>query len=843
MTSPKYANIAFNLPIDSLFTYIIPKELLGDIQKGSRVLAPFGKRTITGIVLEFPGSTAIKSIKPLIKILDIEPVLSDEMIEFCRWISGYYLCPVGEVIFSAVPKGILVESKILYWVNENYNISLNKLTELQQNIIDKLGSKALTIKQLENKLKNKSVRSSVHSLLSNEILQQKHITTTEKTKTKEEQFVVFELLDDFKEFNSPMLNNFFRESKIKSTCQIKALKYLVNNNIRDIRLQDLLKSTGVTSYSLNSMAKKEIIAIEKRQVNRNIEHEFSADAKIVELNPDQKTVLNKIRHSVNKNEFKAFLLFGVTGSGKTQVYIEAISNVLEQGKTAIVLVPEIALTPQLIHRFKTYFGDIIGVIHSKLTDGQRFDVFNKIRSGEITIVIGARSALFAPLKNIGIIIVDEEHDHSYKQTEKNPKYNARDSAILRAKLNNAVVVLGSATPSLESYYNYRAAKYELLELPHRALKTKQPVIEIVDMLGELKSSSKFVKYETPEKRFLSSKLISYIDDALKRKQSIILLQNRRGYSAYSECQDCGNVKMCINCDITLIYHKVKNHLRCHYCGHVEQLPEKCEICGSQNLLLQGTGTEKVEEEIERLFPKARIKRMDADTVKGKDAHRKILKSFHDREFDILIGTQMISKGLDFPNVYLVGVISADIGLMNPDFRSLERTYQLLAQVSGRSGRASDFGKVLIQTMHADNYIFPYITEHNYKGFFEKEIASRKNFNYPPFSRMILIEVSGPEASKAGSLASKIYLTLKDTLKRFTNTKNAGAVEIMIPAPALIYKIKNNYRYHLIIKSIKSHPESNILTEHLLKGLNIYLESHKVKSSEAVNIDVDPLSFY
>ena len=855
----KYANIAFNLPIDSLFTYLIPQSLSEEIKIGSRVLVPFGKRSTTGIVLELPEKSAYKKLKPVIKVLDAQPIISEEMIGFCRWISKYYICPLGEVIFSAVPKGILVETKILYSVKPE--ISANGLTELQGSIIELLHSKPLTIKQIEHQLKSKSARSAVQSLLNKGIVTQQHITSKEKVKPKHEKFVVFDLLEEFSEYTSSMLDIFMKENNIKSTCQTKMLRYLVNNNVAEISSSELLKATGVTSYSLNSLAKKEIVSLAKKQVTRDVEHEFSEETKVVELNEEQKSVLGEINTAVNGNVFKTFLLFGVTGSGKTQVYIEAIQNVLKQNKTAIVLVPEISLTPQLIHRFRTYFGNIIGVIHSRLSEGQRFDVYQRIKSGEIKIVIGARSALFAPLSNIGIIIVDEEHDHSYKQTEKNPKYNARDSAIVRAKFNNAAVVLGSATPSLESFYNYKAGKYALLELPHRALKTKQPGVEIVNMLDEFKQPSKFQKWESADIRFLSSKLISYIDSALKNKQSIILLQNRRGYSAYQECQNCGYVKMCLNCDITMIYHKIKNHLRCHYCGSVEKLLEKCEKCGSENLLLKGTGTEKVEEEIARLFPKAKIKRMDADTVKRKDAHRKILKSFHEREFDILIGTQMISKGLDFPNVSLVGVISADVGLLNPDFRSNEKTFQLLSQVSGRSGRTTDYGKVIIQTMHTDNFIFPYVVNHDFNSFFEREIKHRQTFSYPPFSRMSLIEVKSNNQTRANTIASKIYLFMKNYLlslrvspsingiasSSLKGTPHNGGVELMKPAPALIFKIKNKYRFHIIVKSLKSAGESVAVTEAMLSDLEKFLEPKtgrlKLKSGEFVSIDVDPLSFY
>lgn len=832
----KYANITFNIPVNSLFTYSIPAEFNEFTRPGLRVLAPFGSKDITGIVISLSDSTTLTKVKPIKKLLDLEPIINDEMISFCKWISAYYICPLGEVIFSAVPKGVMVESKILYSLAEK--VPSDTYTTLQKNIIELLTDRNLTIKQIENKLNSKSVRSSVGSLLIKGILLQEHITSKETAKAKYERYVEFELLDEFQDYTQQSLEIFFKENKFRSTCQVKVLRYLIENNISGMKASDVLKNTKSALSVLKSLEKREFITLTQKQVNRAGEQEFSDDIKIIELNSDQKKVLSEINASLGV--FKTFLLFGVTGSGKTQVYIEAIQHALNSGKTAIVLVPEISLTPQLIHRFKTYFGDIIGVIHSKLSDGQRFDVYQRIRAGEIKIVIGARSALFAPLNNLGIIIVDEEHDHSYKQTEKNPKYNARDSAIVRAKLNNAVVVLGSATPSMESFYNYKAGKYSILELPHRALKTKQPKIEIVNMLYEMRHPTKYKKYETPEQRVLSSMLISYIDAALKLKQNIILMQNRRGYSAYQQCLDCGTVKMCKNCDITMIYHKHKNNLRCHYCGSVENLLTNCEICGSANLKLIGVGTEKIEEEIQRLFPEAKTMRMDADTVKGKDAHRKILKSFHDGEFDILIGTQMISKGLDFPNVYLVGVISADIGLYIPDFRASEKTFQLLMQVSGRSGRISDNGKVVIQTMNPDNYIFPMVEKHDFRTFFEKEIKHRSVHNYPPFSKMILIEASSPSQVEVNNYAWKIFHFLNSRISSSGINVN---IELLKPAPALIYKIKNTFRMHIILKILKTTGQTIADSESLIGSLRDFTDTLKLKSTERVNIDVDPLSFY
>ena len=820
----KYANIAFNLPINSLFTYSIPEILKDEINLGSRVVVPFGKRNLTGIVTEFSGSTALLKVKPIIKILDTVPLLRNEMLQFSKWISNYYVCPVGEVLFSAIPKGISAESKIVYSIAENANTK--GLTALQLKIIAAIGGNSLTVKQIEKRLKAKNLRSTIAALHKKGKIVREFASMGERVKPKFETYIKFNLLNDFEGFSNEMIDTFFRENKIKSLKQTEVLRYLIKNNIPEIQAKELVNNSGSSSPALKSLAKKEFITLFKKQVTRKIEHEFSEEKKNIILNDDQANSLKAINEAVDRNQFITFLLFGVTGSGKTQVYLEAIANALKQDKTAIVLVPEISLTPQLIHRFRTFFGDIIGVIHSRLSDGQRLDVNSRIRTKEIKIIIGARSALFAPIDNLGIIIVDEEHDHSYKQTEKNPRYNARDSALVRAKINNAVVVLGSATPSLETFYNAKGGKYTLLELPHRAMKTKQPVVEIVSMIEELRKTSKYQKRETPETRFLSSRLISYIDYALKNNQSIMLLQNRRGYSAYIECQECGFVKMCRDCDITMIYHKTREQLRCHYCGYSEKLPVICEKCGSDKLLLKGTGTEKVEEEIARLFPQAKMKRMDSDTVKGRDAHRKILRSFHDREFDILIGTQMISKGLDFPNVYLVGVVSADVGLLNADFRSSEKTFQLLTQVSGRSGRISDHGKVIIQTMHPSHFIFQYIIDHNYEGFYDKELANRRKLNYPPFSRMSLIEVTGPDIQRVNSIASKIYLYLRQGMSKI----GQYSISLMKPSPALIYKIKNKYRYHVIIKTLKNSHEALHATEELLRQLDKYVNELKIKSN-------------
>jgi primosomal protein N' (replication factor Y) (superfamily II helicase) len=827
---------------------LVPKELKDSIQVGMRIIAPFRKRNMNGVVVSLSDKSVYDKVKTIVKLIDLAPSINDELLQFCKWISGYYICPLGEVIFAAIPKGSLIESKIVYRINPAASFDIDTLPPSQLQIVNSLLKKPLTIKQIANKLDKKNIYSPINDLIDFGILEEVQLSEKPGIKPRYESTVHFELLDELIELSTFQLDLVLNEYKIKAESQRNILKYLISNQVKKIKLSDLTKEISVKLDAVKALQKKDLINITQVEVIRELPTEFTDDAEIKDLNTDQKNVLNVLKTAIDSGDYKSFLLHGVTGSGKTQVYIETIKYVLAKDKTAIVLVPEISLTPQLINRFKNYFGDVIGIIHSKLSEGQRFDVYRRILSGNIKIIIGARSALFAPLKNLGIIVVDEEHDSSYKQTEKKPYYHGRDASLVRAKLNSAIVILGSATPSLESYYNVKINKNELLELPHRALKNKPPQIEIVNMLAELKAASAGKKEFNPDNKFLSSKLIYNISQTLKNNKSIILLQNRRGYSPFLECQECGYVKLCRNCDITLTFHKVKQSLICHYCGEIEEIPVKCDRCNSSDIKFKGAGTEKVEEDLEKIFKNVKLQRMDSDTVKRADAHRKILKSFYDGEFKILIGTQMISKGLDFPNVHLVGVISADLGLFNPDFRSTEKTFQLLMQVAGRSGRNVDYGKVFIQTMHPQHYIFELIKNHDYRSFYNKEIESRKNFEYPPFSRMTLIEISGSNVKETYTLASKIYMFLNKFNKSQT-------IQIFKPAPSIIYKIKNKFRYNIIIKSVKYFidefmegkpsgvKEVNLKnTEILLHNLVDYLISLKPKKDLTIHIDVDPISF-
>ncbi|TAK56668.1 MAG: primosomal protein N', partial [Bacteroidetes bacterium] len=614
-----------------------------------------------------------------------------------------------------------------------------------------------------------------------------------------------------------------------------------------------LKSARVSSSTIQTMKKKGLLSLQKREVARTHEYEpydAALGAQNIILNPHQQHAVETVIDAVKKNEFRAFLLHGVTGSGKTQVYIEIIRKALNDGKTAIVLVPEISLTPQIVRRFKAHFGEKVIALHSKMSAGERFDAWRYTKEGKYSIVIGPRSALFAPLKHLGLIVVDEEHEPSFKQFDKTPRYHGRDAALIRGKHAGAVVVLGSATPSFESYSNAMTGKYTLLELPERVDNAKLPPIEIVDMLQERrKKYQEFraqrkaeyeadpVKAKEEKKKFegssVSDLLKTEIEKRLAKKEGIILLQNRRGFAPYIECADCGYVAMCKNCNISLTYHFTRKHLRCHYCGAVEKPPDFCPLCKSVDLSMRGFGTQRVEQELKALFPKTKMIRMDMDTTTRKGSHDAMLRKFAEGEADILLGTQMVAKGLDFSRVTLVGVISADTQMLLPDFRATERTFQLLTQVAGRSGRGELAGEVVIQTSHPQHECLRHVLLHDFKSFYEEELKQREELHYPPFSRLMLIEFKG----KHEDLTMNVADAFRAILKKYGHT-----FIVLGPSPAAIQKIKNYYRWQLIIKALKSEdPSGHIAHTAVERTLHEYRGTAQGKSkSVIITVDMDPV---
>jgi primosomal protein N' (replication factor Y) len=827
-----YVNIAINIPLHRLFTYKVPEQYLNEVDVGKRVLVPFGKKILTGIIIESTNKTELKNVRSIKGIIDEERILTEEMINFCKWVSDYYIAPIGEVFFSVIPKQLNIESGTYYFLTENYKENIDEIkneNDFIYNIIDLFRGNLkikLSKKQIDKKLGIKN------SLAYLELLTEKFVLNKETQFGKRLTGKFIKIVNI--NFDKNDFENILEKNKIKSDKQKLFLRNLVDN--KNHGLTELQKLSGLSASSVNSLLKKELIKISELKVDREYTEIFEEEAKDIILNNEQEIALNNFNSALDKNIFRTFLLYGVTGSGKTEVYIRTIKTVLQKGKTALVLVPEISLTPQLIHRLKRNFGNSVGVIHSRLSEGERFDTFQKIIKNEYKIIVGARSALFSPLKNIGLIVVDEEHDDSYKQ-ENSPKYNARDSAIMRGKLNNAVVILGSATPSLESYYNAINGKYTLLTLTKRATKINMPVIKIVDLKKKyLADNDKVDFFELIDKvkiKFLSKELIVEIGERLDKKESVLLLQNRRGYHSYLECINCGHVEMCPRCSISLTYHKAIGILKCHYCGFQKNLITNCSNCNSKFLIQKGAGTERVEEELIKIFPKAIIKRLDSDTLTSRKLYQTILKDFYDKKIDILVGTQIISKGLDFPEVTLVGVVNADIGLLLPDFRATEKTFQILTQVSGRSGRSEKKGEVLIQTNHSEYYVFDNVKNHDYNSFYEKEINSRRVLNYPPFSRISIVETKSTEQKLSESKIKEIFNFVRSIDKK-------KFLEILPPNQPLFSKLKDYYRYHLLLKSKKdTDPSGNYLIK-VLNAVKDYSEKN-ISSKVRVSIDMDAIN--
>mgnify|MGYP002549694111 FL=1 len=605
-------------------------------------------------------------------------------------------------------------------------------------------------------------------------------------------------------------------SKIKSEKHKRVLNFLKENE--GCTIPDIEMFTDCSRAIVNTLVKNGYVEIVEQKIERNpLANKKIEKTENLKLTNEQENAFNKISNSIKDNKYEQYLLFGVTGSGKTEVYLQLIKEVIEQNKTAIVLVPEISLTPQMIDRFISRFGkETIAVLHSKLSIGERYDEWNKIKSEKAKIVIGARSAIFAPLKNIGIIIIDEEHDSSYK-SESTPKYDAKEIANKLAKENNCPLVLGSATPDLKTYYNAINGNIELLELPTRANHSKLPQVTVIDLKQELANGNRSM---------LSFDLYNAIEENLKNKKQTILFLNRRGFSTFIMCRDCGYTVKCKNCDISLTYHRFENKLKCHYCGYEEPVVKVCPNCNSNKIRYFGTGTQKLEEEINKQFPNAKTIRMDIDTVTKKNSHEDILNSFKNDGIDILIGTQMIVKGHHFPNVTLVGVMAADSSLNIDDYRANERTFQILTQVAGRAGRESDDGKVIIQTYNPDSFAIQTAKQQNYNMFFNTEIALRKQLKYPPFCDIILISFSSTREDEIASISNKSYEYLKEKMK---NTE----FNVFKPVPSPIDRIQNKFRWRIILKGNMTQEVNEILNDYLKKVYDKNLRNTKI------SIDVNP----
>lgn len=810
-----FAEVAFNLPIKEVFTYKIPPGFLGKVQVGMRVFVPFGRRRITGYVVNLASKWDKKiQLKSISDLPDTEPIVTSEILSLTKWLSSYYQCAWGEAIRAALPAGLDDESR------EEFSISDKGSNALKKSSLSKQATLILhfirehpkaTLKQCQKALGKKFSAHALAHLKLDGLL-----TSTE---------AIHKSTVGYQFIKSARLNpNFPEPEKIeqllkRSPKQKQVYDHLINGEISTTDLEKKIKGSAA---ALKNLKEKGLVEVFTKKSERTSEVDISNQpiGPSLKFTPEQKKVFTQLSEAIKQSKFQPFLLQGVTGSGKTEIYIRCIQQILEQGKTAIMMVPEISLTPQTVERFRQRFGDRVAILHSGLSQKERFIEWKKIHDKQVSIAVGARSAVFAPFTNLGIIVIDEEHDGSYKQ-DSTPRYHARDTAVMRARSQNAVVLLGSATPSLESTHNTQLDKYKYLSLEKRVGDRMLPIVSLVDMRKERKEFKNF--------SLLSGQLIAAIRDRLSRKEQIFLFLNRRGTARFVYCPDCGYAMECNHCSVTLTFHGNDDRLLCHYCNFSARMPGHCPECQGEVIRFSGFGTQKLEEETLKLFPKAKVSRLDRDTTQGKRAFANMHRDMTAGEIDILIGTQMITKGHDFPNVTLVGVVAADVALNIPDFRSCERAFQLMTQVAGRAGRGKVPGKVLIQTNNPDHYMFEFVLEHDVNAFHDKELKLRKRLNYPPYTRIIALEVVCENETQGQNAIGK----LRQFLSRLVSKEKS--VELIGPSKAALYRIQNKFRWHLILRGGNMKQLQNILLK--CSQLNESKARDKVK----ITIDVDPLN--
>ncbi|TLU84821.1 MAG: primosomal protein N' [Chlorobium sp.] len=791
------------------FIVMVPDSFENDIHPGCMILLA-RKKGNGALSIGFILSIMEKHDGEIsnIEIFDIlyggKAILSQSLLQLTEWMADYYLARRIDTLTCALPSAVRTTvHDVVEMTGFALQSDIPKIinTALRRSILNIMASeKRLTIPQLQRRLGKKQLYRTL-----SELERGGHLLLTKKfSAAKPKQKTAYRLCNSLQENAETTLKN--------SPKQFETLKILAA-----LYPESAFPETiGISSETLNLLVKKGLAEKVQKEITSNFSTGFSEKPQTQKtLTAAQSKALEQLRHAFEKQEYCTFLLHGVTGSGKTLVYIEFLKTVIASGKTAIVLVPEIALTPQTAGRFREHFHDDITILHSAMSNQEKYDAWHSLQLGKTKIALGARSTIFAPLDNLGAIIVDEEHDAAYKQ-DRTPRYHARDTAIMRALFSKSICLLGSATPSFESYHNARIGKYTLLDLPERVDGATMPVINLVWMKENPKASAS-----------ISELLYRQIALRLEKNEQVILLQNRRGFAGSIFCLECGHIPVCKFCNIPLVYHSTQKHLRCHYCGHTERYTESCEKCSSTKLFFKSSGTERIEEELQTLFPEEKILRMDVDTTTTKGSHGRILKEFHERKAHILLGTQMVAKGLDFPAVTLVGVLMADIGLNIPDFRASERIFSLLTQVAGRAGRASSPGEVYLQVYNKESDVFTAILQGSYEKFFLNESKARKELLYPPASRLIKFECSSEDEKQAEAAAQ----FCKETLVRHL-PPDSGL--ILGPAPAGIAKIRNRFRYHVLVKLLKGK-----LSPPFIRQMSDEITARFRSSGLVFTIDVDP----
>jgi primosomal protein N' (replication factor Y) len=847
-----FVDVILPLAVPNLYTYRVPYDLNDQIAIGKRVVIQFGRgKLYTALVRtihEIPPKQY--TAKYIDSVLDELPIVNNHQFELWDWISTYYMCTIGEVMVAALPGALRLASETKIVSNPAFDQAQNTmLSDKEFLILEALEVRnILTLNDVSQIIEQQTVYPIIKSLIEKgAVLIQEELK--EKFKPKIETFVrITDFADD-----EENLKDIFSALEKKAAKQLDVLMaYITISRRYSAERQEVKKSAIVqmvagAEAALASLVKKNIFEMYEREVGRFANRD--QENKIVALNEIQQQVFHSIQQQYGwekttaKTEFACLdfleeakpatekdvvLLHGVTSSGKTEIYVKLIEQVLAQGKQVLYLLPEIALTTQIINRLRKYFGNVVGVYHSKFNEHERVEIWNNVlktkeqknETPQFKLIIGARSAMFLPFSNLGLVIVDEEHDTSYKQYDPAPRYNARDGAIYLAYLHKAKTLLGSATPSLESYFNAQEGKYGFAEITERFGGVQMPEILIADV--------KEATQKKMMKSHFSPLLLDTITLALEKKEQVILFQNRRGFAPQLECNTCAWVPHCINCDVSLTYHKASNQLRCHYCGYAVKPPAKCAACGDTDLKMKGFGTEKIEEELAIFYPKAKLMRMDLDTTRSKFAHQHIIQDFEDRNIDILVGTQMVTKGLDFDNVSLVGILNADSMLNFPDFRSFERSFHLMAQVSGRAGRKDKRGKVIIQTQNPEHSIIQEVIANDYLSMYTGQLQDRKNFNYPPYYRLIELTIIHKDVNMVNAAAKDLADALK---KQF-------AKRVLGPEFPLVSRVRNLYHKNILLKMERD--ASVVKVKKIVTELLIQFKSGSDYKTVKVQIDVDPM---
>lgn len=823
-----FAEILLPLPIQGTFTYRVPFELNEFIKVGQRVAVQFGKKKIyAGLVKHLHQNVPEYTPKYILHLLDEEPLVNDFQFRFWDWISSYYMSTTGEVMNAALPSAFKLASESKVLLSPTFLPDHDILEEYEYKITEALLlKKRLTIGEIGKTLGFQNVLPFLKKMIEKKMLVLEE-ELTDGFKPRKEKYVRLSETYMEEEKLQVILDELGKRAfkQLELLMAFISLSKVFHADIQEVKKSDLLQKAKAGQAALKSLIDKGIFEEYQKTVSRldeDLEEEASRELRLTD---HQNEAVDQIKTGFESN--KVVLLHGVTSGGKTELYIRLIQEAIKKDQQVLYLLPEIALTTQIISRLKKFFGNEVGIYHSRYSKNERAEVWNNIagldQSTEIKkykIILGPRSAVFLPFTKLGLIIVDEEHDYSYKQFDPAPRYHARDAAIFLATLHKANVLLGTATPAIESYYNAMNGKYTLVELNKRYGGMKMPKIEVVDMRNEHRRRLM--------KSHFSSVLFNQMKNALDEQQQVILFQNRRGFSLRIECEQCNYIPVCRNCDVTLTYHKRSELLKCHYCGYSNTIPSTCPDCGSTNLKMQGFGTEKVEEELSILLPEAKIDRMDLDSTRSKNAYHRIITDFENRKTDILAGTQMVTKGLDFDNVQVVGVLSADNMLSFPDFRAHERSFQLLSQVSGRSGRKYKQGKVIIQAWQPEHPIIHFVVAHDYKAMYKSQLTDRERFNYPPYYRLIIIRLKHKRAELLNEAAKVLGIEFRSVF----------GSRIIGPEYPLVARIKSYYIKQFILKvpRNKSHASAK---EHLQKAVENYRKLGKYRSV-IIQFDVDPV---